>query len=364
MFSYISLTLLFFSATGLTFLFALAVKALANKFRITDKPDLEKKLHERETPLLGGVAIFLAYFILLFFIRQYLVSGDLNYHHWIGVFLGASVLMIGGILDDKFNLKPGRQIIFPLLAAILVVAGGVGIEKVSNPFGGLIHLSDIKFPMIFFGGFWHYFVLIADSFTIIWLMGMMYTTKLLDAVDGLVTGVTSIGALIIFLFTMTTKYFQPDIGIAALLLSGSCLGFLILNWHPAKIFLGESGSLFTGYILGVLAIISGGKIAIALLILGIPILDVLWTITRRLISGKNPFRFSDRMHLHHRILNLGIGPKKTVLIYYGFSAIFGISALFLQSKGKLLVLMMLIIMMVLIVSSFSWSPLKSNKKKL
>ena len=185
-------------------------------------------------------------------------------------------------------------------------------------------------------------------------MGMMYTTKLLDGIDGLVTGVTAIGGFIIFLFTMTTKYYQPDIGLAALILAAACLGFLIFNWHPAKIFLGEGGSLLLGFILGVLAIISGGKIAIALLIMGIPIMDVIWTIIRRIKDKKNPFKFADKKHLHFRLLDLGLSQKKTVLIYYGFSAIFGLSALFLQSRGKLIVLGALAAIMLGVVVWFNY----------
>ena len=185
------------------------------------------------------------------------------------------------------------------MAVACVIAGDIGIEKVSNPWGGLIMFDN----------------LISDAFTLVWLMAIMYTTKLLDGVDGLVGGVSAIGGLIIFLFTATTRYFQPDIALAAIVFAGACGGFLIRNRHPAKIFLGESGSLFMGYTLGVLSIISGGKIAIALLILGLPILDVGWTIIRRLLERKNPFKTSDRKHLHHRFLDLGMSQKKTSLLY-------------------------------------------------
>ncbi len=145
-------------------------------------------------------------------------------------------------MDDKYNLAPQQQIIFPLLAIALLIFGGVGIERISNPFGGQIDLDSFAF--------------ISQGLLIVWALGMMYTTKLLDGVDGLVSGVGAIGALVIFLFTLTTRYFQPDIALAAVLLLGSLSGFLIFNWHPAKIFLGEGGSLLIGYILGVLAIIS------------------------------------------------------------------------------------------------------------
>jgi UDP-N-acetylmuramyl pentapeptide phosphotransferase/UDP-N-acetylglucosamine-1-phosphate transferase len=154
-----------------------------------------------------------------------------------------------------------------------------------------------------------------------------------------------VGSIVIFLFTLTTDYYQPDIGLAALILAAACLGFLVFNWHPASIFLGDGGSLFLGFALGVLSIISGSKIAIALLVMGLPVLDVAWTILRRLASGKNPFRISDRKHLHFRLLDLGIGYRKTVLLFYALAAAFGVSALFLQSLGKFIALLLLIILM-------------------
>lgn len=326
---------IFLSAFFLCVIFSFLVRRAAVKSGITDRPGIERKIHKEKIPLLGGVAIFLSFFIILYFSQDILLIGDLEMSHWLGFFIGGGFLMLGGYLDDKYNLKPKYQIIFPLLAVLAVVAGGVGVEKITNPFGGYIYLRYFSSVLI-----------------IIWLLGMMYTTKLLDGVDGLVTGVTAIGGIIIFLFTMTTKYYQPDIGLAALVLAAACLGFLIFNWHPAKIFLGEGGSLFLGYALGVLAIISGGKIAIALLVMGIPIMDVAWTIIRRILDKKNPFKFADKKHLHFRLLDLGFSQRKTVLLYYGFATIFGLSALFLQSKGKLLVLGVLVIIMVGIVAGF------------
>src|SRR4030042_2579467 len=255
----------------------LAVKKIANYLGIFDKPDHERKLHGRPVPLLGGLAVFFSFFLILFFVRDKLISETLKFNNWLGFFCGGIFLMVGGLLDDKCDLGPSRQIIWPVLAALAVIAGGVNIEKITNPLGGFIYLSPI----------------VSGSIIFLWLLGMMYTTKLLDGIDGLVTGVTTIGALIIFLFTMTTRYYQPDIGLAALILAAACLGFLFFNWHPAKIFLGEGGSLFLGFALGVLAIISGGKIAIALLIMGLPILAGVWTIIRRLFDKKNPFAFAD-----------------------------------------------------------------------
>jgi len=248
--------------------------------------------------------------------------------------------MIGGVLDDKYNLKPKFQIIFPLLAIGAVIAGGIGIEKITNPLGGLLYFNIYS----------------TDLFTLAWLLGMMYTTKLLDGVDGLVSGLGIIGGLIIFLFTITTKYYQPDVGLMGLIFAAACLGFLIFNFYPAKIFLGEGGSLLIGYIIGILAIISGGKIAIALLIMGIPIMDVAWTILRRVVQGKNPFKFADRKHLHHRFLDMGLSQRQTVLVYYALAAIFGLIALFLQTQGKVVALGILVIVMVILVFLSAFLP--------
>lgn len=322
----------------LSIVFTLILIKIAFKYGIIDAPDKDRKFHPKSTPLLGGVAIFLSFFIILYFFKDYLTSGNLNNRHWLGFFIGSLFLMIGGFLDDKFKLSPSLQIIFPLLASLSVVFGGVEIEKITNPLGGYFFLSAPA----------------SATIIILWLLGMTYTTKLLDGLDGLVTGVSAIGSLIIFLFTISTKYYQPDIGLAALVLLAASVGFLIFNFNPAKIFLGEGGSLFLGFALGVLAIISGGKIAIALLVMGMPILDLIWTIIRRLKEGKNPFRFSDRKHLHFRLLDLGLSQKKTVLVFYAFSLVFGLSALFLQSIGKVFLLGILVLVMFTIIIIFNY----------
>jgi len=344
--------IIFLTSLILTAVFTLIVRKIALAFKIVDLPDSDKetsrKIHREPIPLLGGVAIFLVYFSLLFIFSSHFLSGNLHWSHLIAFFLGALVIIIGGTIDDKYNLAPKKQIIFPLLAIIILIIGGVGIDKITNPFGGFLELKSLVF--------------ISPLLVVIWLLGMMYTTKLLDGVDGLVSGVSAIGGLVIFLFTLTTRYYQPDIAFAAILLAGSIAGFLIFNWHPAKIFLGEGGSLLLGYILGVLAIISGGKIAIALLIMGIPILDVAWTIIRRLLKGKNPFRFADKKHLHHRLLALGLGQRKTVLIFYAFSLVFGLSGLFLQSRGKFFVLLLLLFVMFVMVVGFYFLDRRSEKK--
>ncbi len=335
---------IFISAFALTALLTTLVKRVALLAGIVDNPDKgqtgSRKIHTEAIPLLGGLAIFASYFIILFLNSERFLAGELRLSHLLGFFAGAVLIMVGGYLDDKYNLKSWQQIIFPLLAIVAVILGGVEILKITNPFGSYFNLSLMAFFSPLLIG--------------LWLLGMMYTTKLLDGVDGLVTGVSGIGGLVIFLFTMSMRYYQSDIALAAILLAGTCAGFLIFNWHPAKIFLGEGGSLLLGYILGVLAIISGGKIAIALLVMGIPILDVAWTIIRRLLMGRNPFKFADQKHLHHRLLALGIGQRRTVLVFYVLSLSFGLSGLFLQSRGKFWALVVLVVVMMLLVIGFWW----------
>ncbi len=346
----ISYFYIFLTAFFLSLILTFVVKHLAFRLQVLDTPDNKRKQHKKSTPLWGGVGIFIAYFFSLYLARDFLLSGNLTANHWLGVFLGANIILIGGILDDVFNLKAKYQFIFPLFATLAVLLGGVSIEKITNPLGGgYIFLNKPIFTIFHIGGFAYTVSLFSDLIIIFWLLGMMYTTKLLDGLDGLVSGMVGIGGLIVFLFTMSEKYYQPDIGAAAIILLAVCLGFLIFNWHPAKIFLGESGSLLLGYILGVLAIISGGKIAIALLIMGLPILDVAWTIIRRLRQGHNPFKFSDREHLHFRLLDLNIGYHKTVLLYLSFSFVFGVSALFLQTMGKIVAIFLLVLIMIFLV---------------
>lgn len=331
----------------LSVIFSKIVIKIAKKFDITDKPIGPRKIHKNPMPLMGGLAIFASFFIvvfLVFFISNDLLGDNILPKYLYGLFVAGLLIMIGGVLDDKYNLSPAKQLVWPILAAITVIISGIGFNEITNPFGGVINLNFWEINIFST----YKFVFVVDVFIFLWLMGMMYTTKLLDGLDGLVTGIGAIGSIVIFLLTITTKFYQPDTALLAIIFVGACLGFLLFNFNPAKSFLGEGGSLFIGFILGVLAIISGGKIATALLIMGIPILDAGWVILRRLFEGKSPFKTSDRKHLHHRLLDLGMSQRKAVLFLYFLSAGFGVCTLFLQSKSKLIALGVLFLLMIII----------------
>ncbi len=297
--------------------------------RILDRPESEdRKIHQKPLPLGGGLAIYITFFGLIVLGQ---VSGIIFFHtitfgSLFGMFASATIIMIGGLLDDRYNLKPRQQIWFPVLASLTILAFGIGPTIITNPFGGVLDFS-------------HFFWLL-DIMLFFWLMGMMFTTKFLDGLDGLVAGVVAIGALVIFFLTKQPAWYQPEVGFMALVLAGSCLGFLIWNFYPAKIFLGEGGSLLTGFLLGVLAIISGSKIITTLLVMGIPALDVARVIYHR-FKNKRPIFVGDNEHLHFKLVNAGLTQPQAVLLFYGISLVFGLSALTLSNHYKLLALVVL-----------------------
>jgi UDP-GlcNAc:undecaprenyl-phosphate GlcNAc-1-phosphate transferase len=201
-----------------------------------------------------------------------------------------------------------------------------------------VNLNNWQFVLFHWGGIPYKITLFADLFTFIWLMGMMYTTKFLDGLDGLVSGVTTIGAVMIFFVSLMADVAQPGTAMLAIIFAGACLGFLVWNFNPAKIFLGEGGSLFTGFILGVLSIIAGGKIATTLLIMGLPILDAAIVILRRLFSRPKSLVLADQKHLHFRLLDAGLSQRQAVLSLYFVTLAFGSSTLILKSEEKLFAL--------------------------
>ncbi len=330
---------LFLIAGAISVAITMLVKIIATRHGILDIPSVSRKVHKKGTPLLGGFAIFVTFFALLGVLRFW--YPDLFSRIPDGVLLAvgiaSSVLMIGGFIDDRFTLPAQAQIIFPIVAAAIAVGGGIRVSEVTNPFGGTIVLGAGAALIVAF----------------LWLMGMMYTTKLLDGLDGLATGVVLIGSLMIFALTQTDQFFQPDVGTMAMIFAGALFGFLLLNFYPAKIFLGEGGSVFIGFLLGVLAIISGSKIATTLLVVGIPALDVAWVIIARLRRRRSVLK-GDDLHLHYRFLQKGFSHRSTVLLIYVLAASFGVTTLVLESKQKLIALGILVIVMIGIGSYLVW----------
>ncbi len=322
------------------------IRRLALKLKIVDYPSSPRKIHDHPVPMLGGWAIYLTFLLLtvVFYQAGLLADGKIQLTQIVGFLIGGAILMVGGALDDKYRLKPLVQFIFPVLASVAVILSGITISYVTNPLGGVLQLNQ---------------TLIAPILVFAWLLGMMYTTKFLDGLDGLVSGVAIIGSLILFLVSLFWDVPLSGTSILCLILAGSALGFLIWNFYPAKIFLGESGSLFLGFALGVLAIISGAKIATALLIMGIPILDVAWVILRRIIKEKKSAFVGDSRHLHFRLLDAGLNHRQAVLFLYLLTLVFGAASLFQQTIGKLISLLILAGVMLLL----AWWVINRYKKR-
>ncbi|MBT3817575.1 MAG: undecaprenyl/decaprenyl-phosphate alpha-N-acetylglucosaminyl 1-phosphate transferase [Candidatus Magasanikbacteria bacterium] len=326
------------------------VRLLMMRYNVIDDPKAAtRKIHKKPMPLGGGVGIFITFFSIvgIAFLLGH-IGEDIKGAPIIGLAIGGLILMIGGLWDDIKTLRPWQQIIFPLAAAIIAIVSGIGIESLTNPTGGVLYL-DIYHISIYGLGQW---MLFADIVVFFWLMAMMFTTKLLDGLDGLATGIVAIGAGIMFLVTQQQEWWQPEVGLISLIFFGVCLGFLYWNFHPAKIFLGEGGSLLIGFILGGLAIISGSKIATTLLVMGIPMLDMMRVIVRRL-KGKRSIFVGDSEHIHFQLLASGASQRQAVLLLYGISCLFGMSTFFLQKSEQLAALSFLFVLMLLIAAWFN-----------
>lgn len=340
-----------FAATGLvSAALAFAVRRLAVRVNIIDRPEIDpsRKIHGQPTPLLGGLAPLTSFFLVLgcfLWWRPDLTAGFPTGQYF-GLAIASLLLAVGGFLDDRFRLPPQWQILWPVLATISVIMSGVGVHFITNPFGGLIDLDVRTITVLTVAGVPLLFQLWADVFSFVWLMGMSYTTKFLDGLDGLVAGVSAIGGFIIFVVSLRPEVNQSTTALVAILFSGAMVGVLPLNFHPARLFLGEAGSLWAGFMLGTLAIISGGKIATALLLMGIPILDVVWVIVRRLREGRSPFRGADRKHLHFRLLEVGLSHRQAVLSLYVLTSLFGLMTLLFHGWQKVVALGVLFAVMV------------------
>lgn len=317
-----------------TWLSAKYVRILMQRLQIVDQPKrLPRKTHKNPIPLGGGVALYVGISlpILVLWKLGFLSGQSLQEKTIIGLLLGGAIVTIGGLLDDRFHLRARYQFIFPFLATIVAIIGGVGSHSITNPFGGSISLSTYAVELGFLGTA----VILADILTFIWLLGMMYTTKFLDGLDGLVTGVVLIGALVLLILTSQVQWYDPEIAKLTAVFAGACAGFLLWNYYPAKLFLGEGGSLLTGFFLASLAALAGGRIAVAALVLVIPILDVARVLVRRLQRGQ-PIFYGDREHLHLQLVDSGMSVRQSVLVLYSISLLLGATVLFLQGQQQLI----------------------------
>lgn len=320
---------------------------VGRRLKLVDIPfTVSRKVHKEPIVLIGGIAIAISMITVLAVASVFVphLIPILSFKKWAALVFAIIIIMVFGVFDDRFNLAPRTQIIGPIVAALVICFSGIIVGNITNPLGGVISFSGIP--------------LIAGAITFCWLMGMMYSTKLLDGLDGLSTGLSGIGALMIFALTQTSRFYEPRVGFVAIIFAGACFGFLVLNFNPARAFLGEGGSLFVGLILAILSVLSGSKIATALIVMGLPVIDVARVIISRKMRG-HPIFAADDQHLHHLLLANGLSHRSAVLFYYAVGFSLGVLALFLQSKGKVVLLAVLVVFGVVLAQ---WLRRRSQKK--
>ncbi len=351
--------IVFILSLTISYFLTLLAKKLSFKFKILDYPNVERKIHNQPIALLGGWAIYLSFSLLtllfIIFFPSLVLTYNISLLQIIGIIVAGLVLMVSGTFDDKYNLSPGKQLVLTILACLIIIFSGTTIKFITRPGGGIIDLTGSQIN--FLG---QNLYLMGAVLTFLWLLIITNTTKLLDGLDGLASGITGIGMLILFIVSLFWDAPNSGTSILILILAGSIFGFLILNFYPAKIFLGNGGSTFLGLAIGVMAVISGAKIATALLVMGLPLLDMVWVIIQRLRKGESPFKHADQKHLHFRLLSLGLSERQTVLILYLISLFFGIIALFQGTIGKLFTLGILIIF----IFTIFWLVYKKSYEKI
>ncbi len=329
----------------LSYLFSIVSRRFAIKINAVDVPRVARKIHKQPIPLLGGLGIGLAILIGCFILafNGWIILPKLTEYQIIGFAIGIIILNVGGLLDDKYELKPWKSIWFPIAAALIIIMTGTTIKAITTPgTTSAFYLNWFNWKMG-----WLSFSFPSDLLTFVWLMVAMYATKITDGLDGLVAGITVIGAAMVGALSAMPTFYQPSSALLAATVAGSYLGFLPKNFHPAKQFLGEGGSTMAGFCLGFLAIVSSAKVAIALVVLGIPIADVFFVALRRILQHKSPFS-GDKSHLHFRLLDAGLPHSRTVLILWLVSAVAGTAALFLQTRGKMFLILLLAILTLLV----------------
>jgi UDP-GlcNAc:undecaprenyl-phosphate/decaprenyl-phosphate GlcNAc-1-phosphate transferase len=315
----------FLFAAGIAFVVTPLVRFVAIRLEMVDEPD-ERRVNLRPVARGGGIAVVVAFVpvvlgVLVLNDRQKVMPlpASLDGPQLIALLAGGVAAALIGLIDDLLQVRARWQLAGQLVLAVWAVALGITVGFVTSPIGGN---PDIRLTGI-----------VAAAFTIFWILGMINAINFIDGLDGLSSGIAVIAAATIGIISVET-FAQPLVAVLCFALAGALLGFLRWNFHPAVIFAGTSGTMFIGYTLALLAIIGTAKVAIALLVLGVPIIDTFWIIVRRLATGRAPFS-PDRGHLHHRLLDLGLSHRQAVVLIYAICVVLALLAYGLSGTNQL-----------------------------
>lgn len=324
--------LAFVYAFVMSFVLTIPTIYYAKKYKLVTDPS--QRTHPAHThtgviPRAGGLPIYLSLLLTtIFFIAVNKII--------IGILLASFLLIVVGLLDDYIDLSPYSRFVANIIISIIVISFGLGIPYISNPFGGVIHLDQWKFTFDFFGE--RNVLILADILAVIWLTWIMNMVNWSKGVDGQLPGFVGITA--IFLGLLSHRFTAHDISaqtvsILSFVIAGAYLGFLPFNFYPQKIMPGYGGGALAGFLLGILSILSFGKVGTAIFILAVPMIDAVYTIVRRLIRRQSPFR-ADWGHFHHRLLEIRWGKRRIAVFYWLVSFVLGILSLQLQGVKKLI----------------------------
>ena len=319
------IVLAFAAAAVAAFLLTPLVRRLVVRQGMVDLPEA-RRVNVVPVPRAGGLAVAAAFLavggaFLWINEREAIVPAPifLTLGHVAALLLGGAGAAALGAIDDYFNLRARWQLLIQVGLASGAVVLGITISSINNPLApGLIRFDGV----------------FAAGFTVFWIVGMMNSINWIDGLDGLSSGIAAIAAVTLGVISLTTQVGQPLIAILCFAMAGALLGFLPWNFHPATIFPGTSGVQFIGFTLAVLSIMGEAKVAVALLVLGVPIIDTFWIIVRRLWERRSPFT-PDRSHIHHRMLDLGLSHRRTVILIYGICVLLAVLALLLSGINQL-----------------------------
>ncbi len=317
------LPVIFSLATSMLLSFALTplVKRLAYKIGAVDIPKDKRRMHDHPIPRLGGLAIFIGFVITV------LLFSDAD-RQLRGILLGACLIVAVGVVDDSHPLGAGIKFILQIVAALIAVWHGVVIQAIASPFP--------------FGEPYWDFGIMAVPITVIWIVAVTNSVNLIDGLDGLADGVSTIAALTMLIIALLLEDLKMAVICAALV--GACVGFIPYNRNPAKIFMGDTGATFLGYMLATVSVTGLFKLyavisfIVPFIILGFPIFDTASAFTRRILKGQNPMK-ADRSHTHHKLIDMGMNQKQAVATLYLIATVLGLCAVMIVTRGYIKVIL-------------------------
>ena len=313
--AYVLMALL--TALVISFLATPVVKTFAYKVGAIDVPKDARRMHKVPIPRLGGLAIFIGFMVsILLFVK---ITPEMK-----SILLGAAIIVVLGVVDDIMALPAMLKFVVQIIAAAIPATHGVVIQAFSN-------------PNIFSKNLYWVLGWLSIPVTILWVVAITNAVNLIDGLDGLANGVSAISATTMLVIALLASEGQVAIVLAALV--GACVGFMPYNMNPAKMFMGDTGATFLGYILATMSIQGLFKyyavisFVVPFLILGLPIFDTAFAFIRRIAHGQSPMH-ADRSHIHHRLIDMGLNQKQAVATLYVISAILGLSAVVLTTGGE------------------------------